>query len=114
MKKLFILFAAALLASAGFALMADDTWTGEVLDMKCYANGQKGEGHAGCAKRCLEGGSDMGLLVGDDVVKVDMEASDEGAIKTMIENGGKNVEITGTASTADGETTVVVKTAKAA
>lgn len=114
MKKLMILLAAALLATAGFALAADETWTGEVLDMNCYANGQKGEGHASCAQRCLGNGSPMGLLVGDDVVKIDLEASDKAAIETMKKMGGKNVEVTGTASTADGETTVVVKSAKAA
>ncbi len=113
MKKALILLCAALLATAGLAL-GDNEWTGEVLDLKCYANGQKGEAHAGCAAKCLGGGAPMGLLVGDDVVKIDADGSDAGALETMKKLGGKNVTITGTATTADGETTVKVKSAKAA
>lgn len=112
MKRFFILFVVVLFVFVGFVFMVDDIWIGEVFDMKCYVNGQKGEGYVGCVKCCFEGGLDMGLFVGDDVVKVDMEVSDEGVIKMMIENGGKNVEIIGMVLIVDGEMIVVVKIVK--
>ena len=82
MKK--ALFAAlALSLMLGAPALAGDSWTGEVLDMVCFGNGQKGAGHASCAAKCLGDGNEMGLLVGDDVVKIDRAASDAGAIKTL-------------------------------
>ena len=49
--------------------------------MVCFGNGQKGAGH--CAAKCLGDGNEMGLLVGDDVVKIDRGGSDAAAIKTL-------------------------------
>ena len=118
MKK--ALFAALALSLAlGAPALAGDTWTGEVLDMVldmvCFGNGQKGAGHAGCAARCLGNGNEMGLLVGDDVVKIDRAGSDAAAIKTLEGLGGKNAKVTGTAMKADdGTVTVKVSAAEAA
>ncbi len=114
MKKLMmVLGVLALLLPAG-SLFAADSWTGEVVEMGCYANGQKGEGHASCAKRCLDNGADMGLLVDGDVVKIDLAKSDEGAISTMKEHAGKNVKITGSVADVDGEKVVTVTGAESA
>lgn len=42
---------------------ADKTVTGEIVDLACYlGHGAKGAKHAECAKKCLAGGSPMGLL----------------------------------------------------
>jgi len=40
------------------------TVEGELLDMRCYsAGGASGEGHAGCARKCLASGIPAGVLV---------------------------------------------------
>lgn len=42
---------------------------GEVLDMSCFvASGAKGEGHKGCAEKCLSNGMPIGLLGSDGKV----------------------------------------------
>jgi hypothetical protein len=43
------------------------TIKGEVVDLMCYLDhGAKGEGHKGCAKKCIESGGPVGLLTADD------------------------------------------------
>ncbi len=111
-KTLFAALAVSLILGA--PALAGDTWTGEVLDMVCFGDGQKGAGHAGCAARCLARGNDMGLLVGDDVVRIDRKASDADAIKTLEGLGGKAAKVTGTAAKADDGTVTVTVTAAAA
>ncbi|MCY3926750.1 MAG: hypothetical protein OXG81_00585 [Acidobacteria bacterium] len=112
-KALFAVLALSLMFGA--PALAGDTWTGEVLDMVCFGNGQKGAGHAGCAAKCLGDGNEMGLLVGDDVVKIDRAGSDADAIKTLEKLGGKAAKVTGKAMKADdGTVTVTVSAAEAA
>ena len=112
-KALFAVLALSLMVGA--PALAGDTWTGEVLDMVCFGQGQKGAGHAGCAATCLKKGNDMGLLVGDDVVKIDRAGSDADAIKTLENLGGKAAKVTGKAMKADdGTVTVTVTAAEAA
>jgi hypothetical protein len=42
---------------------------GEVLDLSCYmSGGAKGEGHKGCAEKCLSNGMPIGLLGSDGKV----------------------------------------------
>jgi hypothetical protein len=103
-----------LLVAAGAAVALDEgTWTGEVLDMKCYAQGQSGAGHAACAVKCLNGGSEMGLLVDGNVVHVDKAASDAAAVKTLQGLGGKQAKVTGSVKKEGDKSTVTVKTAAA-
>ena len=90
MKKILFLALLAALVLTGASFADAGEWTGEVLDLNCYeSRGAKGEGHASCAVRCLNGGSPMGLLVDGDVVYVDTENSDAAALKTMKDLGGK-------------------------
>ena len=57
----------------------------------------------------------MGLLVGDEVVKIDRAGSDADAIKTLEGLGGKAAKVSGKAMKADdGTVTVTVTAAKAA
>ncbi len=112
-KAMFAILALSLLFGA--PLVAADSWTGEVLDMVCFGKGQKGAGHAGCAAKCLGDGNEMGLLVGDDVVKIDRAGSDAAAIKTLEGLGGKSAKVSGKAMKADdGTVTVTVTAAEAA
>ena len=117
MKKLNVLFVAlvslTLLALAA-PVAAADSMTAEVVDLGCYEKGQKGEGHAKCAARCVAGGAEMALIVDGEVYIVDDAASDAGAIKTLRANGGKNVEVTADTAEKDGKMIAHVKTAKAA
>ena len=55
---------------------AEASFTGEVLDLTCYASHPatgSGADHASCAKTCLEKGLPVGLLVGDKVFVVVMK-----------------------------------------
>ncbi|HUP22519.1 MAG TPA: hypothetical protein VNB06_06215 [Thermoanaerobaculia bacterium] len=116
MKKLAVVSCVlVLLVAAGGVFAGEEgSWTGEVLDMKCYAQGQKGAGHAGCAVRCLNGGSEMGLLVDGDVVHIDAAASDADALKTLKNLGGKQAKVSGEAKKDGDKVTVTVKAAAAA
>jgi hypothetical protein len=70
-----VTIAAALCASLtsstrGYAA-EEKTLTGEVVDLMCYVeNGAKGDGHKGCAEKCIKGGGPVGLLSGDQVYLV--------------------------------------------
>lgn len=114
MKKILFLSLFGALVLTGAAFADAGKWTGEVLDLQCYeSRGAKGEGHASCAVRCLNGGSPMGLLVDGNVVYVDTENSDAAALKTMKDLGGKMVNIEGETKTEGDKTVVKVTKAKA-
>ena len=100
---------------ATVAFAADASWSGELLDMDCYNKNQAhGPQHAACAEKCVKNGSPMGILTADGkVLEVKTDGSDAKAIEMLKENGGKNVEIMGTASEQDGKTWVTVTSAKA-
>lgn len=107
MKKLYALMAVfALFAGAGLVL-ADAEWsgTGEIVEMGCFkGQGAKGEGHAGCAKKCLSDGKEMGLLQDDGSVVKLQKGSDETPYKELIDLAGKQAKVMGTE--ADGVVTV--------
>jgi hypothetical protein len=47
------------------------TITGEVVDLMCYLDhGARGEGHKGCAQKCIENGGPVGLLSHDQLYLV--------------------------------------------
>jgi hypothetical protein len=74
---------------------------GEVLDLSCYiGHGAQGDGHAGCAAKCLKGGAPMGLLGADGAVYVLLaDHSDGSAYEKAKEFAGKKVEVTGDIAT---------------
>ena len=74
---------------------------GEVLDLSCYmGHGGQGEGHAGCAAKCLQGGAPMGLLGTDGAVYLLFaDHSDGSAYEKTKGFAGKNVEVTGEIAT---------------
>jgi hypothetical protein len=110
MKKrlAFLGLAAALLFGAGGLAFALDQWTGtgEVIDMHCYKkNGAKGEGHAGCAKKCL-GAADgeMGLLQADGKVIKLVPGDDKAPYQALVDLAGKQAKVSGMSK--DGVVTV--------
>jgi hypothetical protein len=95
----FLVIAAVLLFGAGGLAFALDQWTGtgEVVDMHCYKKNQaKGEGHAGCAKKCL-GGADgkMGLLQADGTIVELVAGEDKAAYQALVDLAGKQAKVTG-------------------
>jgi hypothetical protein len=74
---------------------------GEVLDLSCYmGHGGQGEGHAGCAAKCLQGGAPMGLLGTDGAVYLLFaDHSDASAYEKTKGFAGKSVEVTGEVAT---------------
>jgi hypothetical protein len=74
-RILFTIFALCGFMFSAAAIQAKDgegeevTVKGEVLDLSCFmAGGAKGEGHKGCAEKCLNSGMPMGLLAADGKV----------------------------------------------
>ena len=78
--------------------------SGEVLDLSCYlGHGGMGEGHAGCAAKCVKGGQPMGLLGTDGAVYVLFaDHADAAAFEKAKDLAGKKVEVTGDVATKDG------------
>jgi hypothetical protein len=92
--------AAALAADEHHAGNAEMTVRGEILDMACYLpNEAKGPDHAGCAKRCVQGGQPMGLLAEDGTVYL-LYAShgDDSAFDLAKKHAGEKVELKGAES----------------
>ncbi len=106
-KRIFALLAVTALLTAGTALAGD--WTGEVVEMGCYTrNGSTGEGHAGCAKRCIGNGGEIGLLIGEEIKK--LSPADDAALAALTDLAGQQATVSGSI---DGDT-ITVASAKAA
>lgn len=89
--------------SAGTQQEADKTIKGEVIDMKCH----KGKGHEACATRCVRGGEQAGLKVGEDIyVIVGDFTADKNA--KLVEFVAKDVEVTGKVGEKDGHKTIEI------
>lgn len=90
--------------------------TGEVLDMSCFmASGAKGEGHKGCAEKCINGGMPIGLLGTDGKVYLLVEdhknADPYQSLKTM---AAENVAVTGKYFVRNGMPAIVIGKVKKA
>lgn len=106
-KRVTLLVLAALLVGSSGIALALDQWSGqgEIVEIGCYKkNGAKGEGHAGCAKKCLSGGAEMGLLMEDGTLVKLVAGEDKAAYTALIELAGKQAKVTG--ANADGVVTV--------
>ena len=92
--------------------------TGEAVDIQCYLSGRSGEGHAACAKTCVEGGQPVGFVTVDDEGKehlyLVMGADRKPAKDYVAELMGKEVTATGTLVTKDGMKILTVSKVEAA
>jgi hypothetical protein len=90
--------------------------SGEVLDLACYAaQDAQGEAHAGCAKKCVEGGQPMGLLTDDGTVVLLAANHKDGAPSEALKAwAGQQVEVTGSLAERSGMKVVTVTGSKAA
>lgn len=89
--------------------------TGEVLDLSCYlGHGGMGEGHAGCAAKCVKGGAPVGLLGADGTVYVLFADHSDGSPYEQVKDlAGKKVEVTGNVASKSGMKGITVHAVKA-
>lgn len=101
--------------AAGKAAPKPSVVKGEVLDLSCYmGHGGEGEGHAGCAAKCVKGGQPMGLLGTDGVVYVLFaDHGDAAAFEKAKDFAGKKVEVTGDVAAKGGLKGITVQGVKA-
>lgn len=111
-------FAAGTAAYAGAegakAAEAETSMKGEVVDLACYlGHGAMGEKHAKCAKSCVLGGGQAGLLGADGNVTLLVQDHDKGKpYKAACELAGKQAEVTGQKVTKGGLTAILVSSVK--
>jgi len=88
---------------------------GEVLDLSCYlGHGGMGEGHAGCAAKCIKGGAPVGLLGADGTVYVLFADHSDGSPYEKVKDlAGKQVEVTGAVASKSGMKGITVHGVKA-
>jgi len=88
---------------------------GEVLDLSCYlGHGGMGEGHAGCAAKCVKGGAPVGLLSADGTVYVLYADHSDGSPYDQVKDlAGKKVEVTGDVASKSGMKGLTVHAVKA-
>jgi hypothetical protein len=90
-KKTLLVLGLVLVLSVGMAWAAEKgSWTGYISDAKCGAKGAKAA-HAGCAKKCIEGGQ-AAVFVTDDGGTV-LEVTNQDKVK---EHAGHHVKVEGT------------------
>ncbi len=99
MRHLFAaLLAVVLIAGGAMWVRADDkaassdkkTIEGELVDMHCYAKGEKhGESHADCGKKCLKGGEKAGVLSDGKAITIDTDG------KALADYCSQTVRVTG-------------------
>ena len=89
----------------------EQTLTGEVVDVFCYLSHSEsglGQGHASCAKKCIQSGLPVALKVGDQLYLAVM-ANHEPANKTFAELAGQQVTVHGQVLEKDGQHVISVK-----
>jgi hypothetical protein len=100
---------------AGSLLMAaEESWTGEVIDVACHiSHGAKGAGHAECGAKCVKAGLPVGLLVGKTTYL--LVSSDHKALNSQLaEHVGHTITVTGEKYEANGANLITVKDFKMA
>ena len=104
----FFLIVVAMLTTPLVGVSAEDevTLTGEPVDISCYLGGKSGEGHASCAKSCVQGGKPVGFVTsGDDGEKslyLVVGGNNKAAKDYMADHMGKIVKAKGTVVEKDG------------
>lgn len=89
----------------------DRTLTGEVVDVFCYLSHGKdglGKAHAGCAKKCIQGGLPVAIKVGDQLYLASM-ADHTAANKPLAEFAGQQVTVRGQVMERDGQHLIAIE-----
>ena len=103
-------------ASAAPAAPAEQTLTGEVVDVFCYlSHGAEGlgKGHAGCAKKCIKGGLPVAIKVGDQLYLASM-ADHTAANAQLADLAAKQVTVRGQVMERDGQHLIAISHVEAA
>lgn len=112
-------FERGVIGMAGLVLSAAFVWahegagaqtiTGEVVDLACYlGHGERGPGHAECARKCIASGLPVGIQAGDTVYLA--VGSEHGtANATLAPLAAKQVTVEGTVSEKDGVHLIAIK-----
>jgi hypothetical protein len=110
-RILFALAAAGLLAGA-VAVRADDTLTGEVVDLACYIGHPEsghGQSHRKCADVCLKKGMPMGILTEDKQVYLLLQDHDNPKpYDALTQKAAETVTVEGRKATQGGVQALVV------
>ena len=86
----------ALLFSAGTAMAATETISGEVLDLFCYSTRDaRGKEHAQCASSCIKANVPVGILTNEGVIYMPLRADHKPANPLFENLGGEKVKVTG-------------------
>ncbi len=103
---LLIMLAALMTPFVGVSAEDEVTLKGEPVDIQCYLGGQRGEGHASCAKSCADKGLPIGFVTkgedGKEQMYLVMGADRKPAKDYMAEHMGKTVQAKGTVVEKDG------------
>lgn len=94
----------------------EGSWTGEVLDLTCFASHPEtgsGPGHASCAKTCIDKGLPVGLLI-DNMVYIPVMKDHSAPNKSMGPFAGKHVTVKGVAKETNGVRFIEVASVMAA
>ena len=88
----------------------EQTLTGEVVDVFCYLSHDKeglGKSHAGCAKKCIEGGLPVAIKVGDQLYLASM-ADHTSANAPLAKFAGEQVTVHGKVMERDGQHLIAI------
>lgn len=110
MTKRFCLFmiVVATLMTPFVGVSAEDevTLKGEPVDISCYLSGKSGEGHASCAKSCVQGGKPVGFVTtsddGEKSLYLVVGGGGKAAKDYVADHMGKIVQAKGTVVEKDG------------
>ena len=94
----------------GMAETGTHTLTGEVVDVMCYLSHGKeglGKGHAGCGKKCVQGGLPVAIKVGDQLYLASM-ADHTPANQQLAGLVGEQVTVTGDVMERDGQHLIAI------
>ena len=81
----------------GPALAAEQTITGEVLDVFCYATRDaRGKDHSQCASSCIKANVPVAVLTDEGVMYFPLRADHKAANPLFESLGGEKVKVTGT------------------
>ena len=116
MRKILAAAAAAALIVGVSLGAAEQTVTGEVVDVACQmkkAPGGQGDAHKGCATACAKKGAAMGILASDAVYEIAGDYAANNNAK-LLEFVAAKVEATGEVTEKDGKKIITVTSMKAA